>query len=162
MRKQIRGVLYDTDTAREIARWESDIEGVDEVLYRTKSGKYFILAVRLHVDSRTHVIVPVERSRAIWLACSALGIEESRPLFDVEDREGTRPLSVRVSERTYSIIREEAAARGISMGTVIEEMVGDGDSLGGAVPSFDDVAEAHVQYHGDHMIGSSIYGWEEL
>lgn|GEM_PF-2393402 len=161
MRKQIRGVLYDTGTAREVARWESEVEGVDEVLYRTKSGKYFILAVRPHIDRGSHVIVPVERSRAIWLACSALGEEAARALFAGEGAGGVRTLSVRVSERTYSIIREEAAARGVSMGAIVEEMVGDGERLSAGGPSFDDVARSHAEHNGDLEAGSGIYGWEE-
>ena len=47
MRKVISGSRYDTDAAKRIGVWESDqdyagLSHVEEALYRTKSGKYFL------------------------------------------------------------------------------------------------------------------------
>jgi hypothetical protein len=47
MKKIIEGKRYDTDTARKIARWNnglgySDFHNVNETLYRTKTGRFFI------------------------------------------------------------------------------------------------------------------------
>lgn len=47
MKKVINGSRYDTDTAKRIGVWESDqdyvgLSHVEEALYRTKAGKYFL------------------------------------------------------------------------------------------------------------------------
>lgn len=47
--KVIRGKRYDTDTATEIATWNNsipsnDLEAIEETLYRTPKGAYFLLA----------------------------------------------------------------------------------------------------------------------
>jgi len=47
MRKIINGARYDTDTAKELGKWESlescqEFTYYEETLYRTKAGKYFI------------------------------------------------------------------------------------------------------------------------
>lgn len=47
MKKVINGSRYDTDTAKRLGVWESDqdytgLSHVEETLYRTKAGKYFL------------------------------------------------------------------------------------------------------------------------
>jgi hypothetical protein len=47
MKKLIDGLLYDTESAEEIASWSnglsySDFNHMDETLYRTESGRWFI------------------------------------------------------------------------------------------------------------------------
>lgn len=47
MRKIINGKRYNTDTAKRLGNWESDLDPQDfrheeESLYRTKSGQYFL------------------------------------------------------------------------------------------------------------------------
>lgn len=46
MKKIIEGKIYNTDTAREIGRYDylsaTDFEHVSEVLYRTNKGSYFL------------------------------------------------------------------------------------------------------------------------
>lgn len=45
MKKVINGSLYDTDTAKPLGEWYTDLgmlTYVCETLYRTKSGKYFV------------------------------------------------------------------------------------------------------------------------
>ena len=47
MKKIIKGKVYDTDTARELASWANggnwrDFSHLEETLYRKKTGEYFL------------------------------------------------------------------------------------------------------------------------
>lgn len=151
MRRKIRGAIYDTDTAQEIARWEGDLEGVDDVLYRTKSGKYFVAKAQ-YVDEDYMergeyqiIIAPESREDAIRLACGALGVDAAKAYFQDEGDGEVRQLNVRVSARTYGIIRDEAAKRGVSMATIIEELVNEGSSFGDDSAIFNEMVEEERQ-----------------
>ena len=145
MKRKIRGAVYDTGTAKEIACWPSAItEDINDYLYRTKSGKYFTYEFNEYdneydsgIDYDIH---PVSRQQAIEIACYWLGVETARPLFEPDD--GTeKTMSVRVSSRTYNTVRDIAAERGISMGQYIDELVDEGGSAGDDAALFDRLAE---------------------
>lgn len=152
MKRKIRGAVYDTEVAQEITQWESVIEGVNDTLYRTKSGKYFVCEVA-YVDDERHeeagyeyVISPVSRADAIRRACDTLGVEAARPLFQDSRDGGLRQLNARVSSRTHEILRNVAAERGVSIGRVIEELVNEGEPFGDDNVVFDEIAQRNKLY----------------
>ena len=167
MKRKIRGAVYDTEAAQEIAKWESELEGVDDILYRTKSGKYFVCEVA-YVDDEyrdkpgyDYVITPVSRADAIRRACDSMGVEAARPLFQDSDAGGVRQLNVRVSSRTHEILRNVAAERGVSIGRVIEELVNEGEPFGDDNVVFDEVAERHRFYEEMERKAREIMGKEK-
>ena len=148
MRRKIRGSVYDTETAKEIARSEHpEWPEVFMCLYRTKSGKYFTLEFDDRWDDEygeprePYSIVPKSRREAIETACEILGVERARALFVSNRPDAERTLSVRVSERAYNIIRDVAAERGLSMGQIIEELVNEGEPFGDDSATFDEIAK---------------------
>ena len=145
MKRKIRGAVYDTDTAKEIASWPSAItDDVSDYLYRTKSGKYFTYEFHEYDNEFEHGIDynihPKSRQEAITIACRTLGVENARPLFK-PDNGGEKTMSVRVSASTYNIVRDVAAERGISMGQYIEELVNEGGAMNGDAELFERLAE---------------------
>ena len=145
MKRKIRGAVYDTDAAKEIASWPSSIDdGMSDHLYRTKSGKFFTYELDEYHDEYEngidYDIHPKSRQEAIAIACRTLGVGKARPLFEPDDGE-RRTMSVRVSTRTYNTVRDVAAERGISMGQYIEELVNEGGPLTGETELFEQLAE---------------------
>ena len=145
MRRKIRGAVYDTDSAKEIASWPSVVaDEVSDYLYRTKSGKYFTFEFNEYdneydrgIDYGIH---PKSRQEAIAIACRALGVEKARQIFEPDGGE-EKTMSVRVSARTYNTVRDVAAERGVSMGQYIEELVNEGGSIDGEAELFERLAE---------------------
>ena len=140
MKRKIRGAIYDTDTANEIARWPGELDEVEDSLYRTKSGKYFTVEVNTYLlPEEPYQITPLSRREAIFLASEVLGLEKARPFFEDEE-EGEKTLSVRVPARVYNILRDVAAERGTSMAKLIEELVNEGEPFGDDAETFDQIA----------------------
>lgn len=151
MKRKIRGAVYDTDTAKEIASWPSAMtDQMNDYLYRTKSGKYFTYEFDEYFDKYEfdhgidYCIHPKSRQQAIEIACRILGVEKARPLFEPDSGE-EKTMSVRVSARTYNTVRDIAAERGISMGQYIEELVNEGGPIDGEAELFEQLAEEECQ-----------------
>lgn len=144
MKRKIRGAIYDTETAKEIARWPGEIDEVEDCLYRTKSGKYFTVELNTNLihdyPNEPYEITPLSRREAIYLASEVLGLDKARPFFEDEE-EGEKTLSVRVPGRVYNILRDVAAERGTSMAKLIEELVNEGEPFGDDAETFDQIAK---------------------
>lgn len=141
MKRKIRGAIYDTETATEIAHWPGELDEVEDRLYRTKSGKYFTVEVNTNLlPDDPYDIVPLSRREAIYLASEVMGLDKARPFFEDEE-EGEKTLSVRVPTKVYNILRDVAAERGTSMAKLIEELVNEGEPFGDDAETFDQIAK---------------------
>jgi len=79
MKKVIGGRLYDTAKAEELGRWETvedGLFGIEETLYRTKRGKYFL-----------HGIGGANTKYGSQYSGGGCGGEEIIPLSEAEARE---------------------------------------------------------------------------
>jgi len=128
-----------------MASWPSAVaDEVSDYLYRIKSGKYFTFEFNEYDNEYDrgigYGIHPKSRQEAITIVCRALGVKKARPLFEPGGGE-EKTMSVRVSARTYNIVRDVAAERGVSMGQYIEELVNEGGPIGGEAELFERLAE---------------------
>ncbi len=138
MKKIIKNKKYDTDTAREVGRWEpdhakSDFAWYEETLYRKKTGEYFI-------HGAGHAASPYRRrSGGMWApgeGITPIGIEEAREWaeehLDAEAYEaewGKPPddeevyISARISLAAKRALESEAMRTGEQQQMVIDRLL---------------------------------------
>ena len=137
MNKRIKGKLYNTESAKELARIDSghspsDFEYWEEVLYLTKSGNFFLYGWgggnsrygEWHGNSggAGEKIMPMEPEAAIEWSESNLSGDEVEQIFGrlEEDKvKITADISVSAKERLDSLRKET----GKSIGEIVEELL---------------------------------------
>lgn len=134
------GHVYDPQKARVVGscfrgkafdpeRGEVPADGICERLQRTKAGKYFVYGIG-GKDTRYAkqtgaewiagtAVTPVSREDAETWARRHLSQTEWEAEFGEPDPSAMRTISVRIPERVYRAIRDEASELGRSMGDVI-------------------------------------------
>lgn len=140
MKKVIKGAVYDTGKATKLIVGEpvSDEEWSD-VLYRTKSGRYFLLKPPPDTESGEYEIEPLSLQEAMNWAAYEVDRERFEEAFEPGDENGERKLSVRITKRAYKMLREMAAERSESMGAVLSSII-----EGGGVYCSDDPETQHL------------------
>lgn len=125
MRRIINGSVYDTETAQPLYEWEDEDTRECRTLYRSKSGQFFEYYLDLDRNEPGYVLQPLTRRGALLWAFRMIGnVEKAKEVVGYDNpEEGKKQISVRISKRTYRILRETAAERNKSMGALIEEMV---------------------------------------
>lgn len=131
MKKIISRVRYDTETAKKIGAWqidtESDLDRCEEVLYRTKSGKYFVHgtggARTKYASPRGddgwcagEAIVPVSEDAARQWAEEKLPADEYEMVFGevgdgINDIQATVYIPAALAAKLYAKLDEENCSR---------------------------------------------------
>lgn len=137
MNKRIKGKLYNTESAKELARIDSghspsDFEYWEEVLYLTKSGNFFLYGWgggnsrygEWHGNSggTGEKIMPMEIDEAVEWSENNLSGDEVEQIFGrlEEDKvKITADISVSAKERLDSLRKET----GKSIGEIVEELL---------------------------------------
>jgi hypothetical protein len=138
MRMVAHGKVYDTETARRVAEREAQI-GTDgevrEVLYRKKTGEYFLHGrggKETHYARRTRggglepaeAIVPLDYAVARAWGESHLAPEAFAAHFGTgAEAEGWVTLTLRVSKTAHSKLKREQSRTGRKMGELLSEIV---------------------------------------
>lgn len=141
MKKVIDGALYNTETAREIGRYSNggsfrDFSHYREVLYRTKSGKYFLFgeggpmtryAVSEGQNSWTggEHIEPMTPNAAREWAEEHFDADEYAAEFGEPDEaaDGREALGLTVSAETKRKLEKMRSETGKSISALIDEIV---------------------------------------
>lgn len=135
MKKIIGGKRYDTDTATEIAVWEPyynyrDFNYIKEVLYRKKTGEYFLhgeggplTKYRESVgDSNTwgygEKIIPLSIEMAKKWAEKVMNADEYEKEFEIAEEDNIL-FSVLLPETLYAELKAEAEEKGVSMKEIV-------------------------------------------
>lgn len=141
MKKIISGAKYDTETAKEIGSWyntadQHNFNYVEETLYRTKSGRYF-----LHGEggassryashdpdghsSSGEKIIPLSRENAQEWAEEHMDGDEYEAVFGEipEAGSGNEPLSTHVSPQLKTMLWKMAEENKESLSVVVEKLL---------------------------------------
>ena len=137
MRKVINKKLYDTDHARKVAYWDNDCPVNDfsyceETLYqKPRTGEYFLVGsggprspynkVSYGSLVGSDALLILSRDEAMRWCEEKAPAEVYEAEFGIED-EGTRELSVLISQAAYEALNREAKKRGCDIATVIERL----------------------------------------
>lgn len=138
MKKIIDGKKYDTDTAREVASWDTgnptDFGYIEETLYRKKTGEYFVhgygAAASCYAEPADNgnwkggsAITPLDYAHARnWMEMHADADGYEAEFGEVAD-DGTKVAkTVYLTASTSERIARAAAERGCSQGDVIEQL----------------------------------------
>ena len=141
MKKIIQGKLYNTDTARKLAHWESDLTYNDlkwsqEDLYRTKSGAYFIHgqggAMSRYAQPAVgggwgsgELIWPIPLDEAQDWAEERLAADEYQDIFGpVDEASDTRErLNLYVGSDTKATLQRMSQEQGRSISQIVDDLV---------------------------------------
>lgn len=137
MKKVINGRLYDTSTAKELAKYEysyrSQFDYYSEALYRKKTGEYFIYGYghadspyKKRIDHSTwgpgEKITPISWDEAREWAEANLSADSYGEIFDpVVD--GRETLSISISADAAETARREASKASKSLSAYIESLI---------------------------------------
>lgn len=123
MKQIIDGAVYDTEKAQRIYEWpDNDVEEYGG-LYRTKSGKFF--AHDFDTLAGKEVIRPLDRLDVAIALYDIVGdVDIVKQIIGVKPSDdGDKQLAVKLDSATYSLMRETAADKGVSMASLVEDMV---------------------------------------
>ena len=139
MIKSINGKSYNTESAKQIGYWTNggDVaqeEQVTEVLYRKRSGEYFLYgeggpATRYGKYSRSTgwqngvKIIPMSKNAAVAWAKTHLSEEVYDSAFSMSDAGESKMLTLLLPERTIEMLRSLAFDMGCRMSNVVQELV---------------------------------------
>lgn len=139
MKKVIKGHVYDTDKATQIAYWDNtyptnDLNFCKETLYRTKSGLYFVHgeggALSRYAEpcdgngwQSGELIRPISVSDARAWAEEHMDGDAYIAAFGDPDSEDVHMISANISEGAYRKLRDAATEKDMSMAALIESMI---------------------------------------
>ena len=138
MRKIIKGRLYDTDTAQEVAQAEhgypGDVERIVETLYRKRTGEFFLhgkggpatwAARQVGKFDRTagEEIAPLTYDEAIKWAEENLEPDVYEKIFGEVSEDGETCLHSPISAAAKAKLEREAARRGITQRSILEALI---------------------------------------
>lgn len=138
MKKIIGGKMYNTDTAKMVGEHEESYPGefdyVCEVLYRKKTGEYFIHGYG-HAASRYaepcgenawnsgERIIPISYDKARQWAEDNLDVDAyEREFGEVTEDDSQVQLSCMVSAQAMALIRRKAQQDGMTIAAVVEQL----------------------------------------
>jgi len=140
MKKIINGAKYDTSTAKKLAEWSnnlsrSDFNCMEETLYRTKSGKYFLYGEghgRSRYASQSgnmwgwgQKIISMSRTAAMEWAEENLDGDEYEEIFgEVSEDANTEQLNVTIPAALKARLWELAEDRKITVAVLAVELLG--------------------------------------
>lgn len=136
MKQVIDGAVYDTERAQRICEWpDNDVEEYGG-LFRTKSGKFF--AHDFDTQAEKEVIRPLDRLDVAIALYDLIGdVDIVKQIIGVKPSdESDKQLAVKLDNATYSLMRETAADKGVSMASLVEDMVHNY-----CVPAFNDIPD---------------------
>lgn len=137
MKKIISGSLYNTETARLVGEYDNG-EGygkftrVDEALYQTKSGKYFLYgrggAMTTYAEhygnstTGSEKVLPLTVTEAREWAEEKLDADEYAKEFGEPDEasDNKRPLNLTVTEEVYRLLQGKKTEMGMSISQLVE------------------------------------------
>jgi hypothetical protein len=140
MKKVIEGKLYDTSTAERLGcyckgRDGNDFNWFQEILYRTKSGRYFLYGEGgplTHYASRNgnnwgfgERIMPIDRETAQVWAEKSLDGDEYQAIFGeiTEDEDERAQLNVQLPASLKAALWREAEHKGVTLSALVEEIL---------------------------------------
>lgn len=139
MKKIINGAKYDTKTAKQLGYWSygyaNDFSYIQEALYRTKSGKYFLHGYGGPMTKYKEYssdnswgwgeqIIPMSRAEAQEWAEERLDGEEYEEIFgEVADDDGKEQLKIVLSESAKAKVWRLAEDQGVSASQLIEDLI---------------------------------------
>ena len=139
MNKIIKGKRYDTETAVQMAEWDNgqyrSFNFMKEVLYRKRTGEYFIYGeggprtryaelVDNNLWSDGSAIRPVSLEEAQKWAEEHLTADEYEEIFGtVEESTEKRTVTFSLTEATIEKIARIATEKGITKSEVIEQLL---------------------------------------
>lgn len=138
MKKVIKGKLYDTEKAREVAHWSNisnvtDFHWFCETLYRKRTGEYFVHgegnAMSPYAESCGQSqwmggerITPLSYEAArTWMEEHA-DADEYEAEFGIPDEDGEHDLHVIIGETAYQRIARAATTEGTTVRAIIERL----------------------------------------
>ena len=140
MKKIIKGKVYDTETAKELASWSNggtwrDFNHVEETLYRKKTGEYFLCgeggpntryAERVDTNSWSggSRIMPMTYQEATEWAEEHLDGDEYEAIFgEVVEDDTKRMMTYNLTVTAVEKVRRMAEKAGCSASEIIEAMI---------------------------------------
>jgi hypothetical protein len=140
MKKIINGKLYNTETAREVARWSDgmswrDFSHVEEVLYQKRTGEFFIHgqggpASRYAERAATggwdsgDKVIPLTWEEAREWAEEHLDADEYQEIFGEVAEDDSRVTQVlSLSTSAVETAKRAAAQAGVSLSAYIEGLI---------------------------------------
>lgn len=138
MKKIIDGRLYDTYTAKLIARYEAsypvdDYHYYTEALYKKRTGEYFLHGegnaasqyakkIDHSIWSAGEALVPLPYDRAVKWAEEHMRVEAYKDVFDEVTEDDTRTtIHLSVSAAGAERARRIAASRGVSFSSLVDD-----------------------------------------
>ncbi len=141
MKKIIKNLVYNTETAHKIGEWQNaenynDLNFYIETLYRKKTGEFF-----LHGDGNaaspyskreqsgnargTEEIVPLSYEQAREWAEKHLTVEEYIAAFGEPDEsdKGKTPVNLYLSNVTVAKLKKQATIAKVSMAEYVENLI---------------------------------------
>ena len=140
MKKIINGKVYDTETAKELARWDNglsynDFGSVEETLYRKKTGEFFLHGcgganTQYAEPSGTNWwksgerIMPLCFAEAREWAEKHLSGEVYEEIFGaVTEDESRQRVTLSLSSHTVETLKRRASEAGITVSAYIDHLV---------------------------------------
>ena len=136
MRKIIKGKMYDTSTAEELAEWDNEYYGNDfnrcsETLYRKKTGEFFLYGkggARSRyasysggdVSGGEQIVILTYAEAQAW-AEKHLDADKYESIFGaIEDDDTDTVFSVRLPASTIEQVKRDASKAGMTIGEYVD------------------------------------------
>lgn len=139
MKKIINGRLYNTETAKKLAEYQSscpcsDFEYFEETLYQKRTGEYFLAGRGNALSKYSEVyagashsgerITPISYAQAQQWAESRLDADTYIKLFGEPEEDDTKQtVTYSLSASAVQKAKREASERGISISEFIEQLI---------------------------------------
>ena len=131
MKKIIKGKLYDTETAKQVGRYDNgkytnDFGYFSEDLYQKRTGEFFIDGYGGAFTKYDGIekITPISYTEAQEWAEEHLDGDDYIEIFgEPEEDTSKRTISLSLTESTISKIKQGASKAGVSMSEYIEQML---------------------------------------
>ena len=124
MKKVIKGKLYDTDKAQEVAYWSNgwgDRDYRNATLYRKRTGEYFVHEQRGEYDASESICPLTYDEAKAWTEVHAeADVYEAE--FGAPDEGAEHDLHAIISEAAWQAMSRAAADDGVTIRAVIERL----------------------------------------
>lgn len=125
MKRIINGAVYNTETAKMLAEWDNnypinDFNYMEETLYRTKSGNWFL---HCQGGGLGECVKPISYKKAQRWAEEKLYGDKYEEIFGTVDEEETDRINAYVTKKSKKRLMLQQSKTGESISSILEKLI---------------------------------------